>query len=71
LNPQAGLPCDNVEDVQDLYKDMVAMTLEGGLEGELDEKLGYIKYDYRNKNTDISLNGQRKRRPKHDYSSFL
>ena len=57
LLQQAGLPCDSMEDVQDLFKDMVAMTLEGGLEGELDEELGYTKYDYRNKNTDNSRNG--------------
>lgn len=57
LLQQAGLPCDSVEDVQDLFKDMVAMTLEGGLEGELEEELGYTKYDYRNKNTDNSRNG--------------
>jgi transposase-like protein len=54
---QAGLQCNSVEDVQELFKDMVAMTLEGGLEGELDEELGYTKYDYRNKNTDNSRNG--------------
>lgn len=33
------------------------MTLENGLEGELDEELGYTKYDYRNKETDNSRNG--------------
>lgn len=54
---QAGLQCNSVEDVQELFKDMVAMTLEGGLEGELDGELGYTKYDYRNKNTDNSRNG--------------
>lgn len=54
---RAGLQCNSVEDVQELFKDMVAMTLEGGLEGELDEELGYTKYDYRNKNTDNSRNG--------------
>ena len=54
---QAGLQCESVDDVQDLFKDMVAMTLENGLEGELDEELGYTKYDYRNKQTDNSRNG--------------
>ena len=43
--------------MQDLFKDFVAMTLEGGLEAELDEELGYSKYDYRNKETDNSRNG--------------
>ena len=54
---QAGLQCESVADVQELFKDMVAMTLENGLEGELDEELGYTKYDYRNKQTDNSRNG--------------
>lgn len=54
---QAGLQCSSVEDVQELFKDMVAMTLEGGLEGEFDGELGCTKYDYRNKNTDNSRNG--------------
>lgn len=54
---QAGLQCESVEDVQNLFKDMVDMTLENGLEGELDEELGYTKYDYRNKQTENSRNG--------------
>lgn len=54
---QAGLQCESVADIQELFKDMVAMTLENGLEGELDEELGYTKYDYRNKQTDNSRNG--------------
>lgn len=36
---------------------MVSTMLENGLEGELDEELGYTKYDYRNKETDNSRNG--------------
>ena len=31
--------------------------LENGLEAELDEELGYTKYDYNNKTTDNSRNG--------------
>ena len=54
---QAGLQCESVDDVRNLFKDMVAMTLENGLEAELDEELGYTKYDYRNKQTDNSRNG--------------
>ena len=36
---------------------MVGEVLENGLEAELDDKLGYTKYDYRNKDTDNSRNG--------------
>ena len=31
--------------------------MENGLEAELEDELGYSKYDYRNKNTDNSRNG--------------
>lgn len=48
---------NDVEDVQELFKEMVGTVLEKGLEGELDEELGYSKYDYRNKKTDNSRNG--------------
>ena len=37
--------------------DMMSVILEGALDEELDEELGYSKYDYRNKETDNSRNG--------------
>ena len=49
-----------VEDLQDLktvFKEMVGEVLENGLEAELDDKLGYTKYDYHNKDTENSRNG--------------
>ena len=48
---------NDVESVQELFKEMVVAVLENGLEGELDEELGYSKYDYHNKKTDNSRNG--------------
>ena len=48
---------NDVEGVQELFKEMVGAVLENGLEGELDEELGYSKYDCRNKKTDNSRNG--------------
>ena len=36
---------------------MVGEVLENGLEAELDDELGYSKYDYRNKDTENSRNG--------------
>ncbi len=48
---------NDVESVQELFKEMVGAVLENGLEGELDEELGYSKYDYHNKRTDNSRNG--------------
>ena len=50
----------DVEDMQDLrsvFKEMVGEVLENGLEAELDDELGYSKYDYRNKETENSRNG--------------
>ena len=47
----------SMEDIQDLFKETIAEFMENGLDAELDEELGYSKYDYRNKNTDNSRNG--------------
>lgn len=44
-------------DVQDMLKDLLAETLQEMLEAEMDETLGYSKYDYKSKNTDDSRNG--------------
>ena len=48
---------NDVEGVQELFKEMVGTVLQNGLEGELDDELGYSKYDYQNKQTDNSRNG--------------
>ena len=47
----------NVSDVQELLKDLLGDTLQGMLEAEMDEHLGYSKYDYQNKHTNDSRNG--------------
>ncbi len=44
-------------DVNAVMSDMMSILLEGILDEELDEELGYSKYDYRNKDTDNSRNG--------------
>lgn len=48
---------NDAHDVQEMLKDLLGDTLQGMLEAEMDEKLGYSKYDYKNKNTDDSRNG--------------
>ena len=48
---------DSMDDIQDLFKETIAEFMENGLEAELDEDLGYSKYDYKNKATDNSRNG--------------
>ena len=47
----------NGTDVNAVMRDMMSVLLEGALDEELDEELGYSKYDYRNKETDNSRNG--------------
>ena len=48
---------NDAHDVQEMLKDLLGDTLQGMLEAEMDEKLGYSKYDYKNKDTDDSRNG--------------
>lgn len=40
-----------MDDIQNLFKET------NGLDAELDDELGYSRYDYKNKNTDNSRNG--------------
>ena len=47
----------SMEDIQDLFKETIAEFMENGLDAELDDELGYSKYDYKNKDTDNSRNG--------------
>lgn len=47
----------SMDGIQSLFKETIAEFMENGLESELDEELGYSKYDYRNKTTDNSRNG--------------
>ena len=44
----------SMDDIQDLFKETIAEFMENGLEAELDEELGYSRYDYKNKDTDNS-----------------
>lgn len=45
----AGAGVQSMEDIQELFREMIGGFVDQGLEGELDEQLGYSKYDYRNK----------------------
>ena len=47
----------SMEDIQNLFKETIAEFMENGLDAELDDELGYSRYDYRNKDTDNSRNG--------------
>ena len=47
----------SMDDIQSLFKETIAEFMENGLDAELDDELGYSKYDYKNKETDNSRNG--------------
>ena len=51
----------NGTDVNAVMRDMMSVILEDVLDEELDQELGYSKYDYRNKDTDNSRNGHSKK----------
>ena len=48
----------NGTDVNAIMRDMMSVILEGALDEELNEELGYSRYDYRNKDTNNSRNGK-------------
>ena len=54
-------------DVQEMLKDLFAETIQEMLEAELDEHLGYDRYDIQNKNTTNSRNGQRSKKVRPDF----
>ena len=60
-NIMKGLDVKSFDDLKDVFKLMVGEMLENGLEGELDDELGYSKYDYRNKEGENSRNGYSKK----------
>ena len=47
----------SMDDIQNFFKETISEFMENGLESELNEGLGYSKYDYKNKDTDNSRNG--------------
>ena len=51
----------SMEDIQNLFKETIAEFLENGLDAELDDELGYSRYDYKNKDTENSRNGHSKK----------
>lgn len=52
---------EGAEGVQSMLKDLLGDTLQGMLEAELEEDLGYSKYDYKGKETDNRRNGYSKK----------
>ena len=61
---------ESMEDIHELFKETIGEFMENGLEAELDEKLGYGRYDYRNKATDNSRNGYSSKKLKTSYGEI-
>ena len=57
-------------DVNFIMRDMMSVLLEGVLDEELNEELGYSKYDYRNKETDNSRNGHSRKTMRTSYGDM-
>ena len=51
-------------------RNIMSVLLEGALDEELNEELGYSKYDYRNKETDNSRNGHSKKTMRTSYGDM-
>jgi transposase-like protein len=47
--------------VQELVKELTASFIQEAVDAELEEKFGYRKYNYKNKETDNSCNGSYKK----------
>lgn len=47
----------DIAGVQDLVKELTAGLIQEAMDAELEEALGYSKYDYKNKQTENSRNG--------------
>lgn len=60
----------DAKDIQEMLKTLFGDTLKEMLEAELDHKLGYSKYDYKNKETENSRNGYSKKKVKSDYGEI-
>lgn len=52
---------NDTKDVQSMLKDLLGDTLQGMLEAELEDELGYSKYDHTNKETNNNRNGYSKK----------
>lgn len=55
------------KDVQEMLKDLFAGTIQEMLEAELEDHLGYERYDNKNKGTSNARNGYRSKKVKSDF----
>ena len=57
-------------DVQAMLKEMFGKTLEQMLEAELENELGYSRYNHKEKDTDNSRNGHSRKKVRSDYGDL-
>jgi transposase-like protein len=57
----------DTKDIQEMLKDMFGDAIQEMLEAELEEDLGYTRYDYKNKKTTNSRNGYSKKNVRSNY----
>ena len=50
-----------MEDIQQLFRETITEFMESGLDAEMDEQLGYDRYNVKDKETDDSRNGHSKK----------
>ena len=55
------------DDIKDMLKDLLGETIQTMLEGEIEEELGYSKYNYYEKNTQNSRNGYSPKKVRSEY----
>ena len=60
----------SMDDIHELFKETIGEFMENGLEAELDEELGYGRYDYRNKATNNSRNGHSSKKLKTSFGEI-
>lgn len=65
-----NLDIKDMGDVNAFFKEIVGSVLENGLDAELEEELGYSKYDYKNRETDNYRNGHSKKTMKTSFGDL-
>ena len=58
------------DDIKDMLKELIGETIQTMLEGEMEEELGYSKYNYDEKNTENSRNGYSPKSVRSEYGEI-
>ena len=58
------------DDIKDMLKDLLGETIQTMLEGEIEEELGYSKYNYEEKDTQNTRNGYSPKKVRSEYGEI-